>query len=368
MSAQRICPKCGLIMKSGCYCAECGSKTVKLGELNGNNEKELKKTECSLLVNAKNIKDLLRMNLNKDSVIWLAGIAITIIITIIIIISICINPEKSKKADVLQNTAPEIFTDGVPDALRALSKEKYEDFETEIYGEVADPPDNRETYQQSYAGVYDKAGLLSDSDEALISMKLMELQDKTEWDAYFAATDEMVGNSIKESAELLYNEVSGGHSGICIMIDINSFDVYIGAYEGAEECLTDNKRSHILEASYYLLEAENYADYITAVVSEIDICYENNKNDSILPFSDSAYLTENDLEGFDQKELRLARNEIYARHGRLFDDEEIKEYFNSKSWYHGEVEAENFQEEWLNEYETANRDLIIQYEQQKGYR
>ena len=38
----------------------------------------------------------------------------------------------------------------------------------------------------------------------------------------------------------------------------------------------------------------------------------------------------------------IARNEIYARHGRKFNDSELQAYFNSKSWYKGTVNPEDF--------------------------
>ena len=85
----------------------------------------------------------------------------------------------------------------------------------------------------------------------------------------------------------------------------------------------------------------------------------------ILPNSASEYLTKSDLKGLSAKECRLARNEIYARHGRRFQDEELQKYFDSCSWYEGTIEPEDFQESMLNEYEKANRDLISSYEQKK---
>lgn len=48
----------------------------------------------------------------------------------------------------------------------------------------------------------------------------------------------------------------------------------------------------------------------------------------ILPESASRLLTEADLENLTQEDLRIARNEIYARHGRKFLDEGLQEYFN----------------------------------------
>lgn len=91
-------------------------------------------------------------------------------------------------------------------------------------------------------------------------------------------------------------------------------------------------------------------------------------NDDVFPLSSSVYLTVSDLEGLTKEECRIARNEIYARHGRLFTDEFLQDYFNSKDWYEGYIEPEDFDESVLNEYEISNRDLIVEYETDMGYR
>ena len=75
-----------------------------------------------------------------------------------------------------------------------------------------------------------------------------------------------------------------------------------------------------------------------------------------------------DLEGLSEDDCRIARNEIYARHGRKFDDEELQNYFNSKDWYEGRIDASDFKESELSDIEMANRDLIVEYEKKKGYR
>lgn len=88
----------------------------------------------------------------------------------------------------------------------------------------------------------------------------------------------------------------------------------------------------------------------------------------ILPDSDSKYLTRADLEGLSQNECRLARNELYARHGRKFKAADLQNYFNHCEWYEGRIEPEDFHDESiLNPYEIANRDLIVQYEKDMGY-
>ena len=89
--------------------------------------------------------------------------------------------------------------------------------------------------------------------------------------------------------------------------------------------------------------------------------------DYILPDSNSAYLTEADLVGLTREQLRLARNEIYARHGRKFKDAALDEYFRSKSWYMPTIEPDNFNENVFNDYEIANRKLIADYEKKMGY-
>lgn len=87
-----------------------------------------------------------------------------------------------------------------------------------------------------------------------------------------------------------------------------------------------------------------------------------------IPDSDSKYLTMKDLEGYSADDCRIARNELFARHGRKFTDENLKSYFESKSWYEGTIEPEDFDDSVFNEYEIANRDLIVEYEKEKGYR
>lgn len=83
--------------------------------------------------------------------------------------------------------------------------------------------------------------------------------------------------------------------------------------------------------------------------------------DYILPDSDKKYLSSSDLEGLTKAELKIARNEIYARHGRMFDDAALREHFESKSWYKPKYKPKEFDakgDSVFNEYEIANRDLI----------
>lgn len=88
----------------------------------------------------------------------------------------------------------------------------------------------------------------------------------------------------------------------------------------------------------------------------------------VLPDSNKRLLTEEDLDGLSAEKCRIARNEIYARHGRKFQDKELQKYFDSCEWYEGTIEPDEFNESDLSEIEIKNEDLIVQFEKAKGYR
>ena len=89
---------------------------------------------------------------------------------------------------------------------------------------------------------------------------------------------------------------------------------------------------------------------------------EEKTDNYILPDSSKRILADSEVSGLTKSELRLARNEIFARHGRMFDDQELQDYFNSKSWYRGTIRPEDFSESMLSETEKANIETIKKYE------
>ena len=84
--------------------------------------------------------------------------------------------------------------------------------------------------------------------------------------------------------------------------------------------------------------------------------------EDLLPDSATRYLSDSDLAGLTHEQLCFARNEIYARHGRIFKTPQISAYFNQKSWYHGTIAPADFDDSVLNQYEWANITLIKNYE------
>jgi hypothetical protein len=65
------------------------------------------------------------------------------------------------------------------------------------------------------------------------------------------------------------------------------------------------------------------------------------------------------LHGLSLNELRLLRNEIYARHGRQFQAPWLSQYFFTQEWYQPD---ENFKDEELTGSDKTNVETIVAYE------
>lgn len=70
-------------------------------------------------------------------------------------------------------------------------------------------------------------------------------------------------------------------------------------------------------------------------------------------------ISEQMLRGLSLHELRLLRNEIYARHGRMFRAPWLDQYFNSQPWY---LPDENFKDEELSGIDKQNVETIVRVE------
>lgn len=82
-------------------------------------------------------------------------------------------------------------------------------------------------------------------------------------------------------------------------------------------------------------------------------------------------VSENELMNLNQTDLSIARNQIFARHGREFQDDFLDAVFRRKSWYQPEFSPEEFaglEQQKLSEVEQANLKTIMKVEEQKGYR
>lgn len=87
----------------------------------------------------------------------------------------------------------------------------------------------------------------------------------------------------------------------------------------------------------------------------------------VIADSSSRYISSSELSGLSKWQCCVARNEIYARHGRMFERNDLQSYFNNCTWYTPRVSASSFNENVLNAYERENVKTIKAYEQAHGY-
>jgi len=87
------------------------------------------------------------------------------------------------------------------------------------------------------------------------------------------------------------------------------------------------------------------------------------RNVALLPgdmeYFENRAISEQMLQGLSLHELRLLRNEVYARHGRQFRADWLQQYFFSQPWY---TPDENFKDEELSGNDKTNVETIVAYE------
>lgn len=74
--------------------------------------------------------------------------------------------------------------------------------------------------------------------------------------------------------------------------------------------------------------------------------------------TDSEYYTAEDFAAAPESVIRVAKNEIYARHGYIFNDWDMNNYFNGMDWYTPSIDSAIFSDSVFNEYEKANLELL----------
>ncbi len=82
----------------------------------------------------------------------------------------------------------------------------------------------------------------------------------------------------------------------------------------------------------------------------------------VVPLSDDRKLEATDLSALDNWHLTLARNEIFARHGRPFNNEHIRAHFMGLNWYSPD---ENYEDASLSFVERRNAAFILKYQELK---
>lgn len=86
-------------------------------------------------------------------------------------------------------------------------------------------------------------------------------------------------------------------------------------------------------------------------------------NYSLYPQASDRLLTKEDVENMSAWDLKIMRNEIFARYGYIFKSEEMRNYFKYEKWY---VPMYDNVDNMLTDVEKKNIDLIKRYESRLG--
>lgn len=151
---------------------------------------------------------------------------------------------------------------------------------------------------------------------------------------------------------------------IGVIVVIGLIALFIHLNNNDEESFSDNASSNQYS---YTDENNSYQN------EEIDYSepYETQDYEYLISGSDSRYITDEDLYILSKDQVQLARNEIFARHGRKFKTDWIRNYFEATSWYEGTYDPDYFDNSVMNsvfnKYEKENVKFILEYEKRKGY-
>lgn len=139
---------------------------------------------------------------------------------------------------------------------------------------------------------------------------------------------------------------------ICATVIVSLIIVAAVIYFVAADKQTKSSRAYEDDEDEIELVSHSASKSSTEPQSSIDVVANTDLSDS--------YVSTKWLQGLTKQELRVARNSIYARHGRYFQSKELQEIFGRCSWYspyRSEIPTSE-----LNKYEQANIKTIQAWE------
>lgn len=190
---------------------------------------------------------------------------------------------------------------------------------------------------------------------------------------YFDYTDDEWGNSgtlhIQFLSDSIYVDVLNyrnadssdyGISGSFELIrqkeDISENDItdnssYNSSWTEEEIIKAINERSQYYKASSYYSEITDYWENIREVRDISNVL-------EPLFETDKKYYSKEEFESEPMLVIHLAKNEIYARHGYIFTNEDLYNYFMGCIWYSPTCDGTEFDDSIFNEYEKANLEIL----------
>ena len=133
--------------------------------------------------------------------------------------------------------------------------------------------------------------------------------------------------------------------------DTTDYLSYDSSWTEEEMIKAINERSQFYHASAYYSEITDYWENVREVrdiSNVIEPLFE----------TDQKYYTEEEFESEPILVIHLAKNEIYARHGYIFTDEDLYNYFMGCIWYSPTCDGADFDDNIFNEYEKSNLKIL----------
>lgn len=168
----------------------------------------------------------------------------------------------------------------------------------------------------------------------------------------------------KEELIIGRNEIFARHGYIFLSTDLQEYfyamDWYVPTYLPDDFSYSLFSDAELANISLLNIYSQQLYAYTGPSSNNPYIRYLSNSG-FILSQSNNKLLTEADLQGLSDEELYIAENEIYARHGMAFEDENLLHYFLECPWYSVEVAPNHSNRIRLSSTEKANLELIRKY-------
>lgn len=158
---------------------------------------------------------------------------------------------------------------------------------------------------------------------------------------------------LAQALQGIYESIYADQRSMYRVVYTSTFEGETSAYRTIRLVCTDSSAFQGAAESSYM-PVDNVSAYESSV----------NMNDYVLEDSNRRYLAKSELEDMSLWELYLARNEIFARHGRGFKNQDLVDYFATRSWYTQRYTPEEFDAmpTPLNDYELKNVEAMYEIE------
>ncbi len=179
----------------------------------------------------------------------------------------------------------------------------------------------------------------------------------TAWvENYVMAEDNFCGYGISGEYELIR---CSGHAASADDAD-DADHAEQGAYRRAQELYAlpeDELLSLLQEREPYYRTCTYYNEVTDYWENDREVRDIANRTEPLFD-TDARYYTEADFADTPVLIIHLAKNEIYARHGYIFQDADLSNYFMGCVWYQPAVEGSAFDDAVLNAYERQNLQML----------